>query len=1033
MTARGKDMGVNRYSVEAMLSAIQASARDNIYIFTPELRYTFVSEGAAQVFGMTPEQMVGRTWDELIPPELTATQKKHVATVVATRQAFQEESTFPDEQGVRYYEYFLTPFLDERGAVELIVCISRDITDRKRAEQGRLEAERAAKARIETVARISDALVQAKLDLPAVLRVIADEVASTLGDACGISLMSEDGESLYSMAYRLREPQAHALYGEVFAHERFPKNEGFAGRILGARGPLLIPELSPEQVLQAVAPRYRSFFERFPLRSLLGVRLQVDGHVLGIISAARLTPGRPYVDEDVRMLEAIAQRASWAISNAQQYEALQAERQRLSRLQEVTAALAVAKTPEEVSHVALTHGLTALGAPRGGLWGLSKQQDALLLVGSRGYSGPSLQSFGRLALDSPIRSPAVEAFLRGEPIFIESEAEFEREYPELKARIPHIMRTFATACVPMVAERRSVGLLNFVFDKPRVFTPEDRAFLGIIARLCAQAIERTRLYEAEQAARAEAEAQRAYLHRLFEQLPAPVSVLTGRELVFTLSNPASQRMIGDRPLLGRTLLEALPELRGQGLFEVLVRVFDTGEPYVGLEVPVHYEQGPGEPRQGFFNLVYHPLYSARGQVEAIVSFAVDVTEQVLARRRVEESAAEREKALRQLEVERQRLAAVLQEAQAAARAKDEFLAMLGHELRNPLAPILTALQLMQLRAGDTLQKERALIERQLKHVVRLVDDLLDVSRITRGKIDLKKRPLELSEIVSKAVEMASPLLEERRHQLTSSVPSGLVVEGDEHRLTQIISNLLTNAAKYTEPGGHIEVLAGPGEGGVVLSVRDTGMGIGPELLPRVFELFVQGERTLDRAQGGLGLGLTIVKTLVELHGGRIRAESEGLGKGSTFTLWLPLSERDARQVHQAPASTVRAEDSRRLERRRILLVDDNRDAIEALAEGLEAFGYSVAVAFDGPGGLEAAARQSPELALLDIGLPVMDGYELARRLRELPGMSTVPLVAVTGYGQETDRRRTHEAGFQEHLVKPVDLWLLKGLLQQYLG
>jgi PAS domain S-box-containing protein len=879
---------VNRYSVEAVLSAIQTSAQDNIYIFTPDFRYVFVSESAAQIFGMTPAQMAGRAWDEVLPPELAAAQKKNVATVMTTRQPFREEIFFSGAEGGRYYDYFLNPFLDERGEVVLIVGSGRDITDRKRAEQVRLEAERVAKARFETLARISDALAQAQLDLPAVLRVIVDEVATTLGDACGILFMAEDGESLYQMAYRLCGPEAHALYGEVFGHERFPKDAGFASRILGSQTPVLIPELSREQLLQSTAPRYRRFFERFPFFSLLGMRLQVDGQVLGFISASRLTPGRPYVAEDAQMLEAIAQRASWAIANARQHEALQAERQRLMRLQDVTAALAITKTPEEVSRVALTHGLAALDATRGGLWLTDPKREALQLAGARGFSEDSLRLFGRIPLNSPFRSPAIEAFQRAEPVFIESEAEFEREYPEVKARTPHIMRTFATACVPLVAESRSVGVLGFVFDKPRVFTPEEQAFLGIIARLCTQALERTRLYEAEQEARKEAEAQREHLHRLFE------------------------------------------------------------------------------------------------------------------------------------------------EAQAAARAKDEFLAMLGHELRNPLAPILTALQLMQLRAGGTFQRERALIERQVQHVVRLVDDLLDVSRITRGKVELKKRPLELGEIAAKAVEMVSPLLEERRHELECSVSPGLVVDADEYRLTQIISNLLTNAAKYTEPGGHITILAGQSEGGAALTVRDTGVGIGPELLPRLFDLFVQGERTLDRTQGGLGLGLTIVKKLMELHGGHVRAESEGLGKGSTFTLWLPLSERPPGHAHQVPPAARHVEGSRGPHRRHILLVDDNREAVEALAEGLEAFGYSVAVAFDGPGGLEAAARQRPELALLDIGLPVMDGYELARRLRELPGMSTVPLIAVTGYGQESDRQRAHEAGFQEHLVKPVDLWLLQGLLQQYL-
>jgi PAS domain S-box-containing protein len=879
-----------------VLLALQASDQDNISVFTPELRSAFVSEGAARLFGTTPEKMRGRGWDEFIPPEMMAVQKQHVATVLATRQPFRDELAFPGKEGVRYYDSYLTPILGAGGEVQLIVSNGRDITERKRAEQEQLEEERRAKARAQTLARVSDALAQAKLDLPAVLQVVVDEVASTLGDGSSIALLSEDEGWFYQLAYRLNDPEAHALYGEVFAAARFSRSEGLTSKVLGAKGPLFIPELTPEQVLQATVPKYRPFFERFPFYSLLSMPLRTEGRVLGLISASRYAPGRPYVAEDLQLLEALAQRASWAIANARQHHALQAERQRLSRLQDVTAALSAAKTPEEVAHVALTHGLAALEAPRGALWVPDKQGSVLQLVGARGFSENSFHLFGRMPLAASFRNPAIEAFQRGVPFFIESEAEFERDFPEAKARTPHIMRTFATACLPLTTENGSVGLLNFVFDKPRIFSSEDRAFLGIVARGCAQALERTRLFEAER-----------------------------------------------------------------------------------------------------------------------------------------EAAADREKALRELEVERQRLAVVLQEAQAASRAKDEFLAMLGHELRNPLAPILTALQLMQLRAGGSLQRERALIERQVRHVVRLVDDLLDVSRITRGKIALKKQPLKVGEIVSKAVEMGSPLFEERRHRVSTSIEPGLVVEGDEHRLTQIVSNLLTNAAKYTEPGGHIEISVARSAGGVALRVRDTGAGIGPELLPRVFELFVQGERTIDRAQGGLGLGLTIVKNLVVLHGGHVQAESEGPGKGSTFTVWLPLSERDPRHVAEEPPPVSSTHASQRRTGRHLLLVDDNREAVEALAEALETFGYTVTVAFDGPGGIEAAMRQPPELALLDIGLPVIDGYELARRLRELPGLSAIPLVALTGYGQESDRQRTHEAGFQEHLVKPVDLWQLKELLQQLLG
>jgi signal transduction histidine kinase/CheY-like chemotaxis protein len=356
-------------------------------------------------------------------------------------------------------------------------------------------------------------------------------------------------------------------------------------------------------------------------------------------------------------------------------------------------------------------------------------------------------------------------------------------------------------------------------------------------------------------------------------------------------------------------------------------------------------------------------------------------------------------------------------AEAANRAKDEFLAMLGHELRNPLSPILTAVQLMRLRAGDALTRERTIIERQVNHMVRLVDDLLDVSRITRGKVQLKRLPIDLARVVAQAIEIASPLLEERAHRLTTTVPAGLMVDVDANRLAQVLANLLTNAAKYTPPRGTIEVTGTARQGRVVLSVRDNGVGIEPELLPRIFELFVQGKQSTDRAQGGLGLGLAIARSLIEMHDGSLGVRSEGLGRGSEFVVELPRAEGV-----QAPTLTLAAASGPSAPARagsKVLVIDDNRDAATILAEALESVGHHVRVAHDGPSALEIANEFQPHLALVDLGLPIMDGFELAKRLQEL-GRET-KLVAVTGYGQESDRRRTLEAGFARHFVKPVDL------------
>ena len=365
-------------------------------------------------------------------------------------------------------------------------------------------------------------------------------------------------------------------------------------------------------------------------------------------------------------------------------------------------------------------------------------------------------------------------------------------------------------------------------------------------------------------------------------------------------------------------------------------------------------------------------------------------------------------------------------AEAASRAKDEFLAMLGHELRNPLSPILTALSLMRLRGGPVLERERAVIERQVQHLVRLVDDLLDVARIARGTIELRRRPIELAEVVSKAIELSSPIIEQRGHTLHVAVPTeGLMIDGDEMRLAQIVGNLLTNAAKYTETGGRVEVTAFREDTWATLTVRDSGMGIPTDLLPRIFDVFVQGSQAIDRREGGLGLGLAIVKNLTESHGGTIEARSAGRGLGSEFIVRLPLA---ASKVPAPPRAWERPMAEAQTSPRRVLVVDDNEDAAELLAEALRAAGYEARVAFDGPSGLELGRTWKPEIAVLDIGLPVMDGYELAERLREL-SPPPVRLLALSGYAQPGDRARARAAGFHEHLVKPVDLDTLYSMLE----
>jgi PAS domain S-box-containing protein len=509
------------------------------------------------------------------------------------------------------------------------------------------------------------------------------------------------------------------------------------------------------------------------------------------------------------------------------------------------------------------------------------------------------------------------------------------------------------------------------------------------------------LREREQQARQEAELQKRLLYSLFMQAPTLIAVLRGPDHVVELANPPVCAVWGhtEEALVGRSLFAAMPELRDQVFRSLLDQVYHTGCPYEGKETPARFVREGGREETVYFDFVYSPFRNIEGEIEGIFVIASNVTDQVRARNEVDQ---------------------LREKAEAANRAKDEFLAMLGHELRNPLSPILTALQLMKLRGSEESQRERTVIERQVRHLTRLVDDLLDVSRIARGKVDLKEEVLEIAEVVAKAIEIATPLLEQQTHVLEVEIlRSGLAVRGDAVRLSQVVANLLTNAAKYTPPGGCITIRAWEASDEVVLSVRDTGIGIAPDVLPGVFDLFVQGRQSIERSQGGLGLGLTIVRTLVERHGGSVSAHSAGAGEGSEFVVRLPRVvsapsaasvERRSFEVPAPPRGALK-----------ILVVDDNEDGAALLATVLSASGHHPEAVHDPVTALTLAAEFRPAVAILDIGLPVMDGYELGARLRALPGLEQIRLIALTGYGQESDRERTRAAGFDEHLVKPVDV------------
>jgi signal transduction histidine kinase/DNA-binding response OmpR family regulator len=498
------------------------------------------------------------------------------------------------------------------------------------------------------------------------------------------------------------------------------------------------------------------------------------------------------------------------------------------------------------------------------------------------------------------------------------------------------------------------------------------------------------------------EAQARRQARVFAQAPVGIAILRGPTHVFESANGPYRELVGGVPLIGMPVREALPYLKDQGVYELLDAVFATREPYVGRSFGVMVDRRPGQPPdECFFDFVYQPLFDDAGEVEGIAAVIFEVTELTRARR----------------------------EADAANRAKDEFLAMLGHELRNPLAPIVTALQLMQMR--DTSGgREREIIERQVRHMIGLVDDLLDVSRITQGKIALKRERVELARVVTQAIEMASPLLEQQGHTLAVEVTGeGLALDGDPARLAQVVANLLTNAAKYTRPGGHITV-TGIREGErVTLRVRDTGIGIAPEVLPRIFEPFTQAAQAIDRSQGGLGLGLAIVRSLVKMHGGEVTANSAGRDLGTEFVVRLPAGAPEPSTRIEAEASgQFAATKERSVQAIRVLVVDDNEDAAEMLADMLEIFGHVARCAHEGATALRIAETFDPDVAVLDIGLPGMDGFQLAQHFQGHPQLRRTRLIAVTGYGEDRDRARSAAAGFVAHLVKPVDMDRLNAVI-----
>ncbi len=869
---------------------------------------------------------------------------------------------------------------------ERVHVYARDVTAEVRRER-----------RIDTVARISTMLTRTDLDMRATAFAAAEIVAEVFAADCTIAMLTDNGETLEAIARASNDAAVLELLATV---DRWPARLGNTGDALRTRKPVLSTR---EQVTGQDDARVHGVLSQYRPTSVVVAPLLLDDVVIGVINATRRAA--PAFSEDDRyLLGQIAPSIALYVSNAARRAEANVLRSRLTTMADALPALAAFIDKEERYQYVNAGYERWFGGPRTRWIGSSLRE----MMGA-GYS---------------TIEPYVRGVLAGTPQRFRERIEYPSGTRHVDASyVPirddkGVIDGFAVLVNDISSEVRVAEIERDRRDAERHATTRLQNMLSLTARL------------------ASARGPEDLIRELVDGGRVAMDSLATTMWQLTPDGQGAQLMRASGTLTWQlTVGETLP-LEDAGPVAACLRtgeaVWVVGAADRAARFPSLANKPPGaRPVPDAIAVVPLSTDGVRmclgfSFVDAQRLTADDRTYlEILASNGAE--ALRRANALEELRTSAETAQRARAEAESANRAKDEFLAMLGHELRNPLAPLVTALELMRMRGDDKLERERAVIGRQVQHLARLVDDLLDVSRITRGKIDLRRERLALVDVINKAVEQASPLLDERRHHLAVNVPSDLLIDGDATRLAQVFGNLLSNAAKYTPRGGRVQVTARPlPDDRVCVTVRDDGIGIPPSILPHVFDLFVQAPQSSERPAGGLGLGLTIVRSLVELHSGTVSVASDGPGRGTEFTVVLPAAMTPV-VMAEGPTSTRDAKSAAAL---RILVVDDNEDAAMMLADMLDAYGHDIRTAFDGPSALRIADEFRPEVAVLDIGLPVMDGYELAQRLRATPELSAVRLIAVTGYGQESDRRRSLEAGFQAHLAKPVQIDQLVQLVER---
>jgi PAS domain S-box-containing protein len=832
-------------------------------------------------------------------------------------------------------------------------------------ERRRLEAET-----LQEVARD----LASELELQPLLQKVTDAGVRLTGAGFGAffyNTIGEDGEAFQLFTLSGAPRASFEKFGMPRATPVFkPTFDGHA--------PVRVDDIRKDPRYGQMAPHHGMPKGHLPVCSYLAVPVvSRTGEVLGGLFFGHAEPG-VFTARAERNAVSIAAHAAVALDNATLYRRARQETQTLTRLHDLAMRLGAMSDLAPALQAILDTAVEGQGARMGIVWLQDPRNGDLVAEASHGFAPEKLMLFHRVPA-GPAGGSAGNAFHQQRRWMVtdtetdESFAPFREAAREAGFRAVH--------STPIVT--RSGALLGVLsVHHPDCHAPDasDMQLADMCARHAADAIEALRSQEALR------ESERLY-RAIGESIDYGVWIADA-DGNGTYTSESLLKLIG----------VSHEEWARNGWRDVVhpedsPRVFAEWRRCVksGLQIDQEFRVKCVD---GTYRSILGrgaPVRNARGNVVAWAGINLDI----------------------------QRLKQVENELRELDQRKNEFLATLAHELRNPLAPLRNGLEVMRLASGNpqTVEKARAMMERQLAQMVRLVDDLLDVSRVSRGKIELRREPVELAAVLRNALETSQPLMTQRGHAFTVDLPpEPIIVDADVTRLSQVFWNLLNNAAKYTEQGGRVELSVRPREGHVEVAIRDNGIGIPPDMQGRVFDIFTQVDRALEKSQGGLGIGLSIAKRLVEMHGGSIRVASEGHGKGSEFTVTLPATlgtardQREATGPHARPASP----------RHRILVADDNRDSATTLSLMLEVMGHDVRIANDGEEAVALAAEFRPEAILLDIGMPKMNGYDACRAIRAQPWASGACVVALTGWGQEADKTRSKEAGFDRHLVKPVE-------------